>query len=246
MRIAALYDIHGNLPALEAALAEIKQIGVDRIVIGGDVMPGPMAREVIEVLLGLEIPFHFIHGNGETAVLTEMAGGKSSVPEEFRSVIQWHARTLEDYEYLLSDWPLTQALDVDGVGRVLFCHATPRDDNEIFTRLTPEENLLPIFDAVDADVVVCGHTHMQFDHRVGRTRVVNAGSVGMPFGEAGAHWLLIGPAIELRRTEYDMVDAAQRIRETDYPQAEEFVARYLLDRPTEEQMLQAFSKVPLK
>ena len=215
------------------------------MVIGGDVMPGPMAREVIEVLLGLDIPLHFIHGNGETAVLAEMAGGKSNVPEAFRSVIQWHARNLEDYEYLLSDWPLTQSLDVDGVGRVLFCHATPREDNEIFTRLTPEESLLPIFDAVDADVVVCGHTHMQFNRGVGRTRVVNAGSVGMPFGLPGAHWLLIGPEIEHRRTDYDIVDAARRIRQSDYPQADEFVVRYLLDRPTEEQMLQAFSKVPL-
>ena len=246
MRIAALYDIHGNLPALEAALAEIKQVGVDRIVIGGDVMPGPMAREAIEVLLTHDVPLHFIHGNGETAVLAEMAGGKSNVPEAFRSVIQWHARNLEDYEYLLSDWPLTQSLEVDGVGRVVFCHATPRDDNEIFTRLTPEESLLPIFDAVDADVVVCGHTHMQFDRQIGRTRVVNAGSVGMPFGLPGAHWLLIGPDIEQRRTDYDLVDAARRLRQSDYPQADEFVLRYLLDRPTEEQMLQAFSKVPLK
>ena len=246
MPIAALYDIHGNLPALEAALAEIEQVGVDRIVIGGDVMPGPMAREVIEVLLAHDLPLHFIHGNGETAVLTEMAGGKSSVPEQFRSVIQWHARTLEDYEDLLSDWPLTKSLEVDGVGRVLFCHATPRDDNEIFTRLTSEESLLPIFDAVEADVVVCGHTHMQFDRTIGGTRVLNAGSVGMPFGLPGAHWLLIGPDIELRRTHYDLDDAARRIRQSDYPQADEFVARYVVERPSEEQMLQAFGKVPLK
>ena len=89
------------------------------------------------------------------------------------------------------------------LGSVLFCHATPRDDNEIFTSRTAETILLPIFDAANADVVVCGHTHMQFDRMVGKTPVVNAGSIGMPFGTPGAHWLLLGPEIELRHTNYD-------------------------------------------
>ena len=82
---------------------------------------------------------------------------------------------------------------VDGLGEVLFCHATPRDDNEIFTRLTPADRLRPLLADVDATVVVCGHTHMPFDRMVGNTRMVNAGSVGMPFGDAGADWLLLGP-----------------------------------------------------
>ena len=91
---------------------------------------------------------------------------------------------------------------------MLFCHATPRNDNEIFTRLTPEEHLLPIFARLNADIVVLGHTHMQFDRMVGTVRVVNAGSVGMSFGEPGADWLLLGPDVQLRHTRYDLAKAA--------------------------------------
>jgi diadenosine tetraphosphatase ApaH/serine/threonine PP2A family protein phosphatase len=90
-------------------------------------------------------------------------------------------------------------------------------------------------------VVVCGHTHMQFDRMIGTTRVVNAGSVGMPFGEPGAYWLLLGPDVELRHTSYDLKRAAERIRQTDYPQAEDFAARYVLQPPSEGEMLEVFT-----
>jgi predicted phosphodiesterase len=129
---------------------------------------------------------------------------------------------------------------------VLFCHGTPRDENEIFTRLTPEERLAPAFAGVDADVVVCGHTHMQFDRMVGDLRVVNAGSVGMPFGEPGAYWLLLGPDIQLRRTSYDLSGAAERITATAYPQARVFADQYVLRPPTEAVMLEAYSRVGMK
>jgi hypothetical protein len=79
---------------------------------------------------------------------------------------------------------------------------------------------------------------------VGGVRVVNAGSVGMPFGEPGAHWLLLGPEVELRRTSYDLEEAASRIRATEYPQAAEFASRNVLRPPSEAQMLEAFSRYP--
>jgi diadenosine tetraphosphatase ApaH/serine/threonine PP2A family protein phosphatase len=129
------------------------------------------------------------------------------------------------------------------LGSVLFCHATPRDDNEIFTSRTDETILLPIFDAANADVVVCGHTHMQFDRMVGKTRVVNAGSIGMPFGTPSAHWLLLGPEIELRHTNYDRVDASRRIAATGFPNAPEFD---MLNPPSSEKMLELYSKAELK
>ena len=94
---------------------------------------------------------------------------------------------------MLAGWPETVRVQIDGVGEVLFCHATPRNDTEVFTRRTAEERLLPIFDGLNVPVVVCGHTHMQFDRMIGKTRVVNAGSVGMPFAEPGVYWLLLGP-----------------------------------------------------
>src|SRR4029079_10818021 len=101
-------------------------------------------------------------------------------------------------------------------------------ETEIFTRRTPEEVLLPVFAGVAADLVVCGHTHMPFDRTVGRLRVVNAGSVGMPFDVPGAAWLLLGPGIEPRRTAYDLEAAAARIRRSDYPDASDFAERYVL------------------
>jgi diadenosine tetraphosphatase ApaH/serine/threonine PP2A family protein phosphatase len=138
------------------------------------------------------------------------------------------------------------SVSVPGLGDVLFCHATPRNDTEIFTRLTPDDRLLPAFEGVETSLVVCGHTHMQFDRMVGRIRIVNAGSVGMPFQEPGAYWLLLGPGIQFLRTTYDREKAAERIRSTKYPQAEEFATRHVLTSPSEADTLQAFSKAELK
>jgi hypothetical protein len=87
---------------------------------------------------------------------------------------------------------------------------------------------------------------MQFDRTIGETRVVNAGSVGMPFGAPGAYWLLLGPGVELRHTPYDLAKAAGRIRATQYPQAEAFAERNVLEPPSEEKMLEAFGRAELK
>src|SRR4029077_18235739 len=122
----------------------------------------------------------------------------------------------------IARWPLTVTLRVPPLGEVLFCHATPRNENEIFTKLTREARMLEIFGGVTAALVVCGHTHMPFDRSAGAVRVVNAGSVGMPFGATGADWLLLGPGVEFRHTTYDLDRAATRIRATAYPKAEEF------------------------
>lgn len=254
MRVAALYDIHGNLPALDAVLDEVRQVRVDRVIVGGDVLPGPMPRETMERLLELTLPAQFIYGNGDLAILAQLQAarpgevtywGTSSsapVPESYKQVFRWTAEQVRRYQDVLASWPPTTALEVDGVGKVLFCHATPRNEIEIFTRVTSEERLAPMFAGVDASLVVCGHTHMQFDRMVGRLRVVNAGSVGMPFGTTGAEWLLLGPGIELRKTSYDLNAAADRFRRTEYPAAEEAV-RYILNPPTEQEMLTAWASL---
>jgi predicted phosphodiesterase len=242
MRVAALYDIHGNLPALEAVLEDVRRADVSLIVIGGDLVPGPLPRETLDRLDDLDVPIRFIHGNGESAVLAELAGKDSSVPAPFREIIRWTARQLEpEQQRSMSRWPPTVRLAIPDLGDVLFCHATPRNDTEIFTRLTPEARVAPAFAGVDAPIVVCGHTHMQFDRMVGWIRVVNAGSVGMPFGEPGADWLLLGPDVQFRRTAYDLAGAADRIRRTSYPQALEFATRDILKPRSEEEMLDAFS-----
>jgi predicted phosphodiesterase len=240
MRVAALYDVHANLPALAAVMEEVRRSGAELIIVGGDVLPGPMPRETLAYLLGLEVPAQFLYGNGEVAVLEQMSGKTPlGVPEQFLPIIGWNAEQVSEYESELRAWPKTVRVSIDGLGDALFCHGTPRDENEIFTRLTAEEQLLPVFEGLN--FVVCGHTHMQFDRKIGSTRVVNAGSVGMPFGDPGADWLLLGPDVELRHTTYDLESAARHVRATRYPQAEEFAAGNILAPPTEATMLELFT-----
>ena len=233
MRIAAIYDIHANLPALEAVIGKIRQEQVDIVVVGGDVLPGPMPLETLERLQDLDVAVRFVYGNGEVAVLEQLAGrDPAAVPEPYRPIIRWTAEQLDpEHQRFLAAWPKTLCLNLPGLGEALFCHATPRNENECFTRLTPESRLLPVFAGLGAALVVCGHTHMQFDRKVGTTRVVNAGSVGMPFGQPLADWLLLGPEVELRHTRYDLPKAAERIRATNYPQAEDFARNSVLQPP---------------
>jgi predicted phosphodiesterase len=248
MRVAALYDIHGNLHALDAALLEVRDARVDLVVVGGDVLPGPMPRETLARLMTLEIPVRFIHGNGERIVATHLAGGDiSEVPPAHHEVIEWTARQLtRDQQQAVARWPSTYDLDIPELGHTLFCHATPRSDSELFTRLTAEERLGMVFGDVNASVVVCGHTHMQFDRMVGSCRVINAGSVGMPFqSPAGAYWLLLGPDAQLRRTDYDFVATAAAMRATAYPRLEALAVRYVLSPPAEEETLQMYAGAEL-
>jgi len=224
-RLAALYDIHGNLPALEAVLAEVHGAGVHQILIGGDVFPGPMAREVLHRLRELDIPVLYIRGNGERAVADVAAGRQSAgLPPALVPLMEWHVAQLDPTDVQsMEAWPPTMTLSIASHGDVLFCHATPRDDNEMFNASTPGERIAPAFAGIAQRLVVCGHTHRPFERMVGDVRVVNAGSVGMPFSGTEAEWLLIGDDLEPRRTAYDLADAERRIRATDYPRADEFI-----------------------
>jgi putative phosphoesterase len=244
MKVAALYDIHGNSPALEAVLTEVRRLGVDLIVVGGDVVPGPMPIECCALLREIGIPARFIRGNGDRVVLAARAGGDiSEVPDAFKPVVRWTAEQISDeVATWMHTWPATLQVNVGGIGEVLFCHASPRNDTDIFTRVTPDERLQPLFNAVVASVVICGHTHMQFERTVGRSRVVNAGSVGMPFQPPAAYWLLLDGRIELRDTAYDVARAAHQIRRSGYPQAVEFADRNVLTTPSESTMLEMFEK----
>jgi diadenosine tetraphosphatase ApaH/serine/threonine PP2A family protein phosphatase len=141
-------------------------------------------------------------------------------------------------------WPASITLDVNGLGPTLFCHATPRSDTEIVTRITPEERMREALGGVRERIVVCGHTHMQFDREVGSHRVVNAGSVGMPYeGQTGAYWTLLGPAVEPRRTAYDVEAAAAAIRRTGYPGAEDFASRYVLASMAPGEVTETFERM---
>jgi len=248
MRVAVLADIHGNLPALEAVLEDLRGEKVDRVVIGGDVFPGPMALETFAHLQKLERATEFIFGNCEVAVLATLEGrDPGHMPESAKQSMRWCAAQLgANDERVLRGWPRTITLHIETLGEVLFCHGTPRNENEIFTRLTPEDVVLPAFAEVEEKLVVCGHTHMQFERMIGNIRVINAGSVGMPFGRTGAGWLLLGPAVELCHTDYDLGRAAERVCATGYPEREDFAAKYLLAAPSESLMLELLTQNGMK
>ena len=213
MRIAVMADIHGNLPALEAVLSDVALEAPDVVVVCGDVASGPLpvkALDLLRVLSGAR----FIRGNADRALVTAFDGGE--LPAFPGPAADWCAAQLSrEHRDFLASFSPTVTVDVDGLGRVLFCHGSPRSDVEMMTSETPDERLREVTAGVEADVVVCGHTHMPFDRMVGRVRVINPGSVGMPYGHPGAYWALLGPEVEFRRTDYDREAAAERIRQSE-------------------------------
>jgi putative phosphoesterase len=237
VRVAALYDVHGNLPALEAVLEDVEREQPDAIVVGGDMVSGPIPDATLERLRSLERA-HFIRGNADRGVVAIRRGE----PEPRLGLNdEWIAGRLSDEQIdFLAGLPLTVTLDVDGLGRVCFCHATPRDDEEIFTERTPDEVLAEILAGTEEGVVVCGHTHMQVDRQVGPWRVVNAGSVGLSYDEGPEpRWALLGPDVSHRRTEFDQGRAAEAIRAAGWPRVEQFLG----DAPSREEVLDFFEQL---
>ena len=188
--VAALYDIHGNLAALEAVLAEVPDDAT--ILVGGDICAGgEQPSETLARLRGLGDRVAWLRGNADRELHRDEEG---LAPEEF--LAEARAQLTEEEIEFLHDLPPTQR-----IGDVLYCHASPRNDLDIFTERTPEERIAFLFETLDVATVVCGHSHTQFDRTVAGVRVINAGSVGMPYeDEPGAYWLL---DLEHRRTPYD-------------------------------------------
>jgi len=248
MKIAALYDIHGNLPALNALLEELKEVQPDLIVVGGDIVAGSMPGQTLERLSQPGDRVRFIRGNADREVVEafDRQPLQPDLPEWLREEINWVARQLtRSQRDFLAALPEQLVLPVEGLGRILFCHATPRNDEEIFTPITPKERLSIIFSGVEQGIVVCGHTHIQFERRVGDLRILNAGSVGMPYADRpGAYWLLLSPqGYEFRRTPYDGEAAAQAIRASGNPNAQQFVEENVLKVPTAAEATEIFERM---
>jgi putative phosphoesterase len=233
VRVAALHDVHGNLPALEAVLADVEQAGVDLIVFGGDVAAGLLPVETVDRLMELR-GARFVQGNADR-VLVEIFDGRE--PTEGGLIDEWCASQLErrHRDFLASFEPTVV------IGDVCFCHATPHSDEPAFTRITPDERVRELLGDVEQSVVVCGHTHMQFDRTVDGIRVVNAGSVGMSYGTTDGCWALVdGNDVELRRTSYDLEAAAERLRASGHSLRDELIAENVLTSPPEEEVLELF------
>jgi putative phosphoesterase len=206
VRVAALHDVHGNLPALEAVLAEVRAAGVERIVCGGDAVAGPFPRESLELLMRADAVF--VRGNADRALSEWVAARLDPLAREFLAAL-----------------PTTVSLD-----GVLYCHGSPRSDEEILTRVSPDERFRAALAGVDERLVVGGHTHVQFERELDGSRFVNAGSVGIPYeGERGAFWaVVVDGTPELRRTPYALEAAVTAIRASGYPDAEQ-LAGWLLE-----------------
>ncbi|MGH3494873.1 MAG: metallophosphoesterase family protein, partial [Sciscionella sp.] len=203
--VAVLSDIHGVLPALDAVLAEPEVRAADRIVVTGDIAAGPLPVQTIDRLTGLGDRVVWVRGNADREMV-ELASSRreSTIPDP---IAPWAAAQLRpDQIRLLAGLPHPVTLDVAGFPKVLFCHGTPRDDDEVVLVDTRMERWAAALSTVDSTVstVVCGHTHMPFVRLVHGVLVVNSGSVGMPYGRVGAHWsLLADGAVTLRRTRFD-------------------------------------------
>jgi predicted phosphodiesterase len=210
VKVAALYDVHAMPHALEAVLRDVERERADLVLFGGDLIAGPFPRRALE--LARSVDGRFIRGNCER------------VPSE------WDLEHLDpDDLRWLEELPLTVSLD-----GVLYCHATPLDDTPITTELTPDAVLRETFGGVEEKTIVIGHTHHQFDRRAGEVRVVNAGSVGMPYeDDVAAFWAVVEDGEpSFRRTPFDVQRAAREIRVSGWPGAGEFVAENLLAAPS--------------
>ena len=233
--VAVLSDIHGVLPALDAVLAEPAVRSADRIVLTGDIAAGPQPSDVLDRLTGLGDRVTWVRGNADRE-LVELARGE--VDDVGDPIAPWAAGQLSaDQVDWLASLPLSVLLDVGEFGPVLFCHATPRDDAEVVVVDSRLERWAEVLAGLPDEVmtVVCGHTHMPFARLANRRQIVNTGSVGMPYGRAGAHWaLLTGRAVELRRTAYDVPAACASVcEESAYPDIAEWTDYFLHSRASD-------------
>ncbi|BDH03214.1 metallophosphoesterase family protein [Streptomyces seoulensis] len=232
--VAVLSDIHGVLPALEAVLAEPEVAAADRIVLTGDIAAGPQPAEVLDLLRELGDRALWIGGNADRELVEYRRGERTEIPDPI-GVFAARALRTEQVD-LLAALPATLTLRIRGLGQVLFCHATPRDDEEIVLVDSRPARWAEVLEGVPPHVgtVVCGHTHMPYVRLAHGRLIVNPGSVGMPYGRAGAHWCLLGPGADLRVTAYDIPAAVARLTdECAYPEIAEWADCYLRARVTD-------------
>ncbi|GAA5107505.1 metallophosphoesterase family protein [Haloechinothrix salitolerans] len=241
--VAVLSDIHGVLPALDAVLAEPDVAAAERIVLTGDIAAGPQPVAVIDRLLELGDRAVWVRGNADRELVALARGGHTDIPDP---IVPWAADQLSarDIE-LLAELPHPVTLPVAGFGEVVFCHGTPRDDDEVVlvdTRLDRWDDVLSDLPST-VTTVVCGHTHMPFVRLAHGRQVVNPGSVGMPYGRAGAHWALLADgAVALRRTEFDFDAACATISATSsYSSVGDWVDYFVRARASDAEAMAVFA-----
>lgn len=190
--VAVLSDIHGVLPALERVLDEPEVADAELIVVTGDHTWGPQPTEVLDRLTSLGNRAVLVRGNADRELLQMSHGIDIGLADDPLSV--WGAAQLQPHhQELLVAMPEQITIEIDGFGPVRFCHATPRDDEEVVLVDSRLERWTDVLSDLPVDVrtIVCGHTHMPFIRLVDGRLIVNPGSVGLPYGRAGAHWAIL-------------------------------------------------------
>jgi putative phosphoesterase len=237
VRVAVLADIHGNLPALRAVLDELDGERVDRVVSAGDVVGGPYSREALDLLAARAVHVLWISGNAEREAVA-VWDGKPPADDPAGRAAAWTAGSLDrGWRDQLASWPITDALD-----GVRYCHGSPRRDDEILTRATPDAVVRDALGEVREALVVGGHTHQQIIRKVeDAPTYVNAGSVGMPYeGRRGAFWLIVDDGRpQLRETSYDIDAAVRELRASGFGDVNTQLAESLLE-PADPDWVAAF------
>jgi predicted phosphodiesterase len=244
MRVALIADIHGNLPALEAVLAEIRSEAVDRIVCLGDVVSfGPQPREVIARLRALGCPV--VLGNADADVLTPPAlDGMEAVRRRLGEMDIWtHERLAEDERAYVRGFSPTVAIDLGGGTTLLCYHGSPRSFDERVLPETSVETLDEWFGGHEATIYAGGHTHLQMLRRHHKSLVLNPGSVGLPYevpppapsirNPAWAEYALVEAAgarlrVDLRRTPFDVVALLAAADASGMPHAEWWASDWVM------------------
>jgi predicted phosphodiesterase len=241
-RVAVLADIHGNLPALDAVLDEPDVAAADAIVLLGDIALGPMPAQTLDRLADLGDRAIWVHGNCEREMVTAFDGGVIPGPNGPAAAAS-AALINAAHRDRLAGLPLTVTLHIEDLGPVLFCHASPRRDDEMVVVDSSPKRWAEVLADVGPRTVLCGHTHMQFDRLAAGRRVVNAGSVGMPYGQVGAAWALVSPDVTLRHTHYDTSAAAAVIGASTYPGAADWAGEYVLSHYSDTEALETFTAI---
>ena len=241
-RVAVLSDVHGVLPVLEAVLAEPAVAAAELIVVTGDLAAGPQPGEVLDRLTALGNRLVLVRGNADRELVALARGEAFDPPDE---ISPWAAAQLTDeHVALLAGLPHPLILDIDGFGPVLFCHGTPRDDEEVVLVDSRLQRWAEVFSAVPPEVttVVCGHSHMPFVRLVDRRLVINPGSIGMPYGRPGGAWALMqAGAVTMHHTAVDVDAAVARVvSESRYPGRQEWADYYLRAAASDADALTAF------
>jgi putative phosphoesterase len=206
-RVAVVSDVHTNVAALTAVLADIEAAEPDLIVSCGDLTWGSEPDQTIALMRGLGDRALFVRGNGERAVLEIAAGQRTATRPREQWVPDRHSA--ESVAFVAAI-PFSIVIEVTGLGPVRFCHGSPRSDHEVVTPATPAGRFSELSAGIGERILVTGHTHLQFDRQVAGRRSVNPGSVGLPYhdGPPGtAYWALLGPDVTLRQTRYDVTEA---------------------------------------